>query len=84
MGLPVELFGEIPTYILESFIRALMLSTLMGVCIAFILSTLTICNQFNILEQQFENLNTSEEKHVNDLIKEHKRLLKYKNYVLAK
>lgn len=75
MGLPVSIFGEIPIYVLESLIRALMLSTLMGVCIAFILSTLTICTQFNILAKQLENLKTDEGKEVDDLIKEHKRLL---------
>lgn len=75
MGLPVEIFGEIPTYVIESFIRALMLSTLMGVCIAFILSTLTICTQFYILEQQLKNLKTDEVKVVDELIKDHKKLL---------
>lgn len=75
MGLPVEMLGEIPTYILESFVRAHMLSTLMGVCSAFILSTLTICTQFNLLALKFEQLKTEDEKIVNGLIKEHKKLL---------
>jgi hypothetical protein len=75
MGLPVEIFGEIPIYVLESLVRALMLSALMGICSAFILSSLTICTQFNILAKQLENLKTDNVKAVNDLIKEHKRLL---------
>jgi hypothetical protein len=75
MGLPVEIFGEIPIYVLESLVRALMLSALMGICSAFILSSLTICTQFNILAKQLENLKTDNVKAVNDLIKEHKRPL---------
>lgn len=75
MGLSVEILGEIPTYILESLVRAHMLSTLMGVCSAFILSTLTICTQFHILSLRFEQLKTDDVKIVNGLIKEHKKLL---------
>lgn len=76
MGLPVEIFGEIPIYIVESFIRALMLCTLMGVCSAFILSTLTICTQFNILSSKFERLHIDKSEELDDLIKQHKKLLK--------
>lgn len=76
MGLPVELFGEILIYILESFVRAHMLCVLMGVCIAFILSSLMVCTQFGILAKQFENLKIDEVKVIDGMIKEHEKLLR--------
>lgn len=75
MGLPIEVLGEIPIYIIESFVRALVLISIMGICIAFILSSLTICSQFEILSKKFEDLKTDDMKLLNDLIEEHKTLL---------
>lgn len=76
MGLPVEVFGEIPTYLIESFIRAIQLVTIIGICTAFILVTLTVCTQFYFLEVKFRDLKSEDMKKINDLIKEHKKLLR--------
>lgn len=76
MGLPVEFFGEIPIYVIESFIRGIMLSTLMGVCSAFILSSLSICTQFKMLGKKIENLKGDDPEILDALIKEHKKFLR--------
>jgi hypothetical protein len=76
MGIPTFLIGELPTYIVESLVRGLMLITLMGVCSIFILSTLTICNQFNILAIKLEHMQTDDSKEIDKLIAEHRDLLK--------
>jgi 7tm Odorant receptor len=74
MGIPVEIVGEYPTYILESMIRAQMLITLMGVCSVYILSTLFICMQFQCLAINLKSVN--DESKLVGLIKEHVEILK--------
>jgi 7tm Odorant receptor len=74
MGIPVEIVGEYPTYILESIIRAQMLITLMGVCSVYILSTLFICMQFQCLAINLKSVN--DESKLVGLIKEHEEILR--------
>lgn len=76
MGLPVEVFGEIQVYVLESFVRVLMLTTLMGVSSGFILCSLTICAHFEILAIRLENLKSDDPKIIHKLIQEHDELIK--------
>lgn len=73
MGIPTYLMGEIATYLVESLVRALMLTTLMGICTIFILSTLFICTQFHILSVDLKNMEKDEE--IDGLIKEHQEIL---------
>lgn len=77
MGIPTSIFGEIPTYVLESFVRMMMLSMIIGICTIFILSTLYICTQFNILALEMENFHEDNEKAINRLIERHQELLDY-------
>jgi len=76
MGIPTSVFGDIPTYILESIVRMIMLCTLLGICSIFILSTLYICTQYNILALELENFR-DDEKAINKLIERHQELLNY-------
>lgn len=75
MGIPVEIFGEIPVYVIESLIRVLMVTTLMGVSAGFILCSLTICAHFQILADRFENIKSDDPKIINGLMEEHNELL---------
>jgi len=74
MGIPTFIFGDIPTYILESIVRMIMLITLMGVCSIFILSTLYICTHYNILALELENFR-DDDATINKLIESHQELL---------
>lgn len=74
MGIPTFMVGEIPTYIVESLVRMIMLSSLMGVCAIFIVSTLYICTHYNILAFELENFR-EDEKIINKLIESHQELL---------
>ena len=77
MGIPAAVFGEIPTYVLESFVRMAMLSMIIGICTIFILSTLYICTQFNILALEMENFHEDDEKVIDKIIQRHQELLTY-------
>ncbi|KAL7039239.1 hypothetical protein ACKWTF_009841 [Chironomus riparius] len=74
MGIPTFVVGEIPTYILESIVRMIMLSTLMGVCAIFIASTLYICTHYNILALDLEMFR-DDDATINKLIETHQELL---------
>jgi hypothetical protein len=74
MGIPTSMLGEIPTYILESIVRMIVLSTLVGICSIFILSSLYICTQYNILALELENI-TDDEEVVDKMIDRHQELL---------
>ena len=74
MGLPSYIFGDIPTYILESFVRMIMLFTLLGICNIYILSTLYICTEYNILALELESISEDEEI-VDKMIERHQELL---------
>lgn len=75
MAIPNDLMGEFVTYIVESMIRSLMLCTLMGTCILFIVTCLHICTQFKILAVEFENLSTDNDEKVLKCINRHQELL---------
>ncbi|XP_070498763.1 odorant receptor 10-like [Chironomus tepperi] len=74
MGIQKSVFGEIPTYVLESLVRMLMLSTLMGICAIFIVSTLYICTLYNILALELKSYRDGDAA-INNLIECHQELL---------
>lgn len=74
MGVPVEYFGEIPTFIIETSMRLIMLTTLVGVCILYVISSLHICSQFKILANDIENFPMTE-KGLEVYITRHQELL---------
>jgi len=55
----------------------IMLSMIIGICCIFILSTLYICTQYNILAMEMENFHEDDEKVINKLIERHQELLNY-------
>ena len=77
MGIPTFLIGDIATYVLESVVRAIMLSTLMGVCAIFIVATLYLCTQYNILALELENMKENDDGTVHQMIENHQELLKF-------
>ncbi|XP_070498764.1 uncharacterized protein [Chironomus tepperi] len=77
MGIPTSVFGELPTFVLESLVRTAMLSMIIGICTIFILSTLYICTQFNILATELENVHEGDEKVIDKVIERHQELLNY-------
>lgn len=77
MGVPTFLFGDIATYVLESFVRTHCLCVLVGTCNIFIITTLYLCTQHNILAMKLENLKQKNDAVLNNLIKEHQELLEF-------
>lgn len=75
MGVPAEYFGEIPTFIIETSIRTLMLTTLVGACVLYAISSLHICSQFRILAHNIESFPMDDEKGLEVLIQRHQDLL---------
>lgn len=75
MGVPVFIFGDIATYIIESLIRSIMLATLIGVCSLYILATLYICTQYNILAHELENFNYDNDEVIKRMIGDHQKIL---------
>jgi hypothetical protein len=76
MGLPNFIFGDIRTYILESLIRMLILSNLSGICATFIVSTISVCTQLNMLGLELENI-SEDEKVIHKMIDRHQELLHF-------
>lgn len=77
MGFPVFLFGELPTYVMESLIRTIMLTILMAVNTIFILSCLYIITLCNILSMEMQKFEKNSHKVINRLIENHQELLEY-------
>lgn len=76
MALPNVIFGDTRTYILESLIRILILSTLTGICAVFIVSTICLCTQLNILGLELRNI-TEDDEIIKNLIENHQELLHF-------
>lgn len=77
MGLPAFLFGEIPTYIVESLLRMIMITSIIAICILFIFSSLHVITYCNILSMEMENFNENSHAVINKLIKTHQELLEH-------
>lgn len=75
MGVPVFLFGEILTYVIESVIRMVIFSTLIAACLMFIISILYICTQYNILAMQLRSFKDKDDDAINKIIANHQVLL---------
>jgi hypothetical protein len=75
MALSEDYLGKIPTYLIETIFRTIMIYTVVGMSITFMIPCLHICTQFKILAKDFQAIVEKNPKSLKKCVERHEALI---------